>query len=165
MSVRTAQGFTIFELMITVTIAAVVTAFAIPAFQDLMARSRVNGAAEEIANAMVTARNMAVSQRRPLMLGMTGSSWSISQATTGGDLIDLQRGSLDGPVVPTWPAEELTFDAGGRVSQTVPPAAATNWAVSVCDNGSRRERGRNVTVSRVGRIQTTTHATATTCNP
>jgi prepilin-type N-terminal cleavage/methylation domain-containing protein len=167
MSVRNQSGFTVFEMMIVVVIAAMVTAFAIPAMQETLARSRVSGASEEVSNAMATARNMAVSKRRPLMLNMNGSEWQISQATTSLvlPLQPLQRGTLNPGVTVGWPATQLTFDTNGRVTQTIPVAAPVSWTVSVCDTASRREEGRNVTVSRIGRIQTTKHASAAICNP
>ena len=57
---RSSRGFTLIELMIAVTLLAVVTALAAPAMGDFIIRQRVASQAGELALAMALARSEAI---------------------------------------------------------------------------------------------------------
>ena len=57
MEKRTQSGFTLYELMITVTIVGIVLAFAIPNMQDFTRNSRMTGAANDLHAAFYLARS------------------------------------------------------------------------------------------------------------
>ncbi|GIX31133.1 MAG: hypothetical protein KatS3mg124_1605 [Porticoccaceae bacterium] len=56
-SFRRGPGFTAIELMVVVAVVALLAAMAVPAFQDLLAKRRVKGAAEEIHGLLLQARH------------------------------------------------------------------------------------------------------------
>ena len=78
MTQRCARGFSLVELMITVLVAAILTAIAWPSFRDFMHRSAVTAQANQVVAALQYARNEAVSRRYPTaMCGSTdGASCS-----------------------------------------------------------------------------------------
>lgn len=169
MSVRKAKGFTLFEMMITVAIAALVTAFAIPAFQDVMSRTRINATTEELVNSLALARNTAISRRRTVVLvpdPVDIPSWTLHLDTAAGEV--LARHRIEGTIRLTAAVavEEITFLPSGYVQKTLPlPAAPLDFTLTVCDSSTKKELGRSVTLSRVGRVRAFPNAATSICNP
>lgn len=71
------QGFTLIELMVAVSVLAVLLALAAPSFADFFDKSRVRGAADSIVTLIATARGDAVKRGRNVTLSMRGnaSAW------------------------------------------------------------------------------------------
>jgi prepilin-type N-terminal cleavage/methylation domain-containing protein len=71
------RGFTIIELMVSLLVFAVLVALAAPSFRDLMIKSRLRGATDDIVNMLNTARTNAVKQERNISvaLGGTTAAW------------------------------------------------------------------------------------------
>jgi type IV fimbrial biogenesis protein FimT len=57
---RRSRGFTVMELLVTLTVAAVLLGLGVPAFRDFMRNNRLTGAANELLITVVAARNEAV---------------------------------------------------------------------------------------------------------
>lgn len=157
--------------MLALAITAIITAFAVPGFQDLMARSRVNSATEELVNALQQARTTAISRARVVVLVPTDNTWTFRLDTDTGDVLSehvmpatLQLRAWHG-APPGTDVEEVTFLASGMVRLTKPSDLPLELTLEVCDSGSVREVGRNVTLSRVGRLAVAPHANRTVCNP
>lgn len=168
MSHRKAKGFTVFELMITVAIAAVLAAFAIPSFMDMMARNRINSMSEEMVNSLNTARNTAISRRRTVVLAPDATGWSIRLDSTVGQMLVRQRFDDRVLVTYTTTAPAIVFrPSGGVIRPDVLLPADNRFAttITLCDNESRREVGKNLAISAIGRIRTQAHANASVCNP
>lgn len=155
---RKTAGFTILELMATVAIAAVITAFAIPAFQSFMARNRVSALSSEIADSLAFARNTAISKRRTVVWLPASSGWTLRMDGSGGTLLEAHLITAPTTVAfATTPAPnvtEITFLPTGQVQRSVPTpsAALTGWSATVCDAGAR-VTGSVVTISAAGLIK------------
>ena len=169
MSVRRMSGFTIFEIMVTMAIAAVVAAFAIPSFQAVMSSSRLNAAAQEVSNSVALARNTAISRRRSVVwVPSAGSSpvWKLAMDSSVGPV--LARHAIEGNMSLAYSVAftEMTFQPNGYVQKTNGGAtSAMDVTITLCDTSTRKESGRNVFITRVGRVRTAQHANATVCNP
>jgi type IV fimbrial biogenesis protein FimT len=163
MSLSKAKGFTVFELMITVTIAAVLAAVAIPNFQDMMARNRVSSSTEELVNSIATARNTAVQRRRTVVLRPDTTGWTIRMDTSAGPLVMRQRFDARMGIAIDVTAKELSFRPSGIVQRSA--TAGLNGTITVCDATSRREVGKDIVVNPIGRIITRNHANVSVCNP
>jgi len=68
------HGFTLIELMVTVTILTLLLLASIPSFSGWVANARVRSVAEEIANGLRLAQSEAVRRNRPVVFVMTNSS-------------------------------------------------------------------------------------------
>ena len=77
------SGFTLLELMIVITLAAVITAIGIPSFQNTVANQRRTAAVTELALAFNPARSEAIKRVRHGTIGQ-----SIYGATCGGPAAD-----------------------------------------------------------------------------
>ncbi len=62
------QGFTLIELMVTITLIGIFAAMALPALGDIAARHRVKSSARNMASAFSFARQEAVRQNVPVMV-------------------------------------------------------------------------------------------------
>ncbi|MGN6312545.1 MAG: GspH/FimT family pseudopilin [Rhodanobacteraceae bacterium] len=65
MSPARTRGFTLVELMITIAVAAILAAIALPSFRDFLRRNAVTAQANQVLASLQYARNEAVSRRYP----------------------------------------------------------------------------------------------------
>lgn len=68
------RGFTLFELMLAIAVAAVVLGFGVPMFQNFVKASRMTGVANEFLSAVYLARSEAIKRRSPTVLCLTSDS-------------------------------------------------------------------------------------------
>jgi type IV fimbrial biogenesis protein FimT len=71
---RAQVGFTIIELMVTLLVLAVLVGLAVPSFSDLIEKSRLRGATDDLVNMLNTARTSAVKQERNIDVALGGSA-------------------------------------------------------------------------------------------
>jgi type IV fimbrial biogenesis protein FimT len=76
---KSRSGFTIIEMMIAVALVAIMTALAVPAFNDFFEKSRLRGAADDIAGFVGRQRLSAVRMDREVSLSVRGSgnAWCV----------------------------------------------------------------------------------------
>lgn len=128
------RGFSVIELMITVAIAAVLLAVAIPNFTDALVRNRIAGAADELQSAFGLARAEALKLKLPVTICAratdttcgTGTSWNngflLFQDPNGNGLPDtgelmLRTRAFTLPNVQvTSTAASVSFVGNGRVA-------------------------------------------------
>ena len=96
-------GFTLIELMIVITLLAILLALAMPSFDATLKRYRVGMAANQIANALQFARIEAIRARRNVTVLQTSAPVDCTDAADSTDWhcgIDVQE-TLDGATAPT----------------------------------------------------------------
>jgi len=72
------RGVTLIELVITVLVAAILLAIAIPSFNRLFEKSRLKGAAERLSSEIQYARAEALERRAPVSIAIkAGQDWCI----------------------------------------------------------------------------------------
>ena len=147
-------GFTLVELMVTITVLAVLLGVGVPSFQATIQGNRITTAANDLVAALQYARSEAV--RRGVNVTVCSSN---DQATCSGTWTD--GWVVRGPVVAdppfrTWAALRpgMTLAAGG-VSEFTPLGNVTNARCYQLDLGTFR---RSVRVGPGGRVQTNTNA-------
>ena len=73
--VRSGAGFTLIEMMITLSISAIVGGMATARLTDVRRTIQSDSAMRAVMAEMNTARDMAVTQRRSMEVQFTGGSW------------------------------------------------------------------------------------------
>lgn len=150
---RLQSGFTIIELMVVITVLAVLLGVGVPSFQNTIQGNRITTSANDVVAALQFARSEAV--RRGVNVTLCSSS---DQSTCSGVWTDGWIVSAAGVADPlrAWPALRpgMTLAAGGN-AEFNPLGGVTNPRCYQLDLGTFR---RSVTVGPGGRVITTTDA-------
>ena len=158
-----APGFTLIELMITISIAAILLAIGIPSMRDMIQQNRLTGNVNEFVAANMLARSEAIKRGTPVTLCRSVNAESASGSNAcSGTAGDWNTGWI--VVVPNddSPKNEIlarqrALPAGTTVTATLnaitytgvgPPAAGDSFTfINDC-----KLEGRNVVLSRSGHI-------------
>ena len=121
------RGFTLIELMVVVTLAAVLLGIGVPSFKGFVAGQRVKTAAGEFAMAVVFARAEAIKRNADVTItaatsGATGwqDGWTVA---AGGAALSTQ--SAYSGLMFSGPTSAITFKSTGRLSNSVTTMAIT----------------------------------------
>lgn len=158
------RGFTLLELLVTIAIAAILTAVAAPGLRALVQANRAAAQANEFLSALSLARSEAITRGVPASVCPTtdeatcagvddwSSGWLVfvdAQAAQGevnaGDTLLRVFPPLAGGSTFTGPASAVTYAPGGFLAGT----AAMNFALAV--PGCTGEHGRNISITPAGR--------------
>jgi type IV fimbrial biogenesis protein FimT len=117
-----APGFTLVELLVTISIAAVLLTLAVPSFSKLILTQRVRVSASDLQTALFYARSEAIKRAADVSVVPTGDDWKDGWTVQLGDgtvlrsqpALDSQLASMSGTAV--------TYQSDGHIP---PPALAT----------------------------------------
>jgi type IV fimbrial biogenesis protein FimT len=110
-----ARGFTIIEAMIVVTIAAILAAAALPAYNDFVKNQRVKNASFDLFTTLVLARSEAVTRNTAVTITPTSTSnWADGWTVTSGSTTIRAQNSMPNITI-TGPAS-VTYNGTGRLS-------------------------------------------------
>lgn len=142
------RGFTIVEMMIAVTIFALLASVALPGFVSIARGQRVKAASFELFATLTFARSEAITRNRPIVIDAVDGDWGAGwQVLDGDDVIRRQEAfpdiNISGP-------SEITFKASGRLLSSV-----SGFDISSDDPNVH---GRCVTIDLSGRPVSTSEA-------
>lgn len=175
---RNQQGFTLIELMVTISVAAVVMAIAVPSVRDLQANMRANAAANDYVALLKLARSEAITKNRHITVSTItasppannnwgGSGWRVTETINGTpETVSEVKGLSNTTTIVSTPASvnSFRFVAGTGLAQNT-DASLLNITFRVCDTGSNKERGNDILLNQFGRIFVNRHTSSTLCNP
>ena len=94
------QGFTLVELLMTVTVLGILTALAVPSFRGMMDRNAVTTTANDLLSSILLARSESIKREQPVIFSGNASftTWQVAVDTNGDGSGDdtLLAHSLDG---------------------------------------------------------------------
>ena len=109
MRVKGQSGFTLIELMVALAVLTVLALVAAPSFNDLIEKSRLRGATDDVVNLLNTARASAMKLQRDVNVSVSGTS--------------------------TWCAGALSASDPANVGDPVPAATACDCTAGTCTVG------------------------------
>ena len=121
MSVKpTQRGFTLIEMMVTVTIIAVMLGLGVPSFRNFIASQKAKSASHDLMTAMVIARSEAIKRNAvvtlaPVTADTWVSGWTVSAAPSATTVH--QQQALSGVTISLAPST-VVFQANGRTTAT-----------------------------------------------
>lgn len=169
------SGFTIVELVIVITIMAILVAIAIPSFQQLMMTNRLASATNDLMGSLNLARSEAIRRGAWVNVGVTGASWKdgwrvfIDVDRNPGDM-DYDGGPLNGgvdeelrivqPVMPNMANFTVLGSAGVATLVSFRPDGTARDAAGGLQAGTVRvcypmlvpENARNIRIAPGGRL-------------
>jgi type IV fimbrial biogenesis protein FimT len=109
------RGFTIVEMMITITVLGILAMVALPSLQGLIANQRVRNVTTDLMASLAFARSEAIKRNAQVNVVPTGGDWAggWTVQTAGGATLRAQD-PLSGIIV-AGPAGNVTYQGNGRV--------------------------------------------------
>lgn len=148
------SGFTIIELLITISLAAVLTSLAAPAFKDMIKKNQLAAQANSVMASMNYARNETITRNADVILQpVTGTDWAVGwQASSGGTVIrnfdPIEGATLVGS------AASITYESDGSLSGTA--TITLTLTPTVCTTGKEYIRTITVVPSGHSRVSSST---------
>lgn len=155
---KRSAGFTLLEALVVVVIMAIILAAGIPAFGNLIDKTRIRTAAEEVVEAFRVARLTAVQERITMKMcpwnaadTCSGSDWDqgimIVKGSTGeviyrkrfNDRLFVRKNNIDGTT------DEININASGWIP-------GDQSSIFICAEPGNIENGLRLTVSMAGKI-------------
>ena len=115
---RTAAGFTLPELLIVLTVLAILMAAGLPSFGEFVRNQRLKTASFELFSTLVMARSEAINRNAsvtlaPVLAGDWASGWTVT--ATGGTVLRSQEAIPDNAITITGPAT-VVYTGSGRLT-------------------------------------------------
>lgn len=132
------RGFTLVELMVTISVLAILVALALPSFHDFVAKQRVRNASFQLMAALVQARSQAITQSGTVSLKRSGSTWSSGWSVTDDtNTFGRQESLARLSISDSNNLSAVAYGRDGRLASgatkfTVKPVDATNDAATHC---------------------------------
>jgi len=87
---RRQSGFTVIELMVSLTVAAVLVAMAAPSFRGVIDKSKLRGATDDVVKLLNIARGSAIKLQRNVSVSINSTSWCAGAISAGDPVAGLR---------------------------------------------------------------------------
>ena len=149
------RGLTLIELLVAISVAAILLAVGVPSFQNTFANNALTATSRDLASTLNTARMQAVNVRSDVSVSPVDGNWN-----SGWKLAAARPDLLEEQDDPFSPRSKVT------VNQVGTTGAVTFFARGGVNNGGAvfkvchadLDEGRRITISFLGKIQTAIEA-------
>lgn len=165
------RGFTLMELMVSITVLGVLTAITVPSFINMMNRNRLAGEANELLAAIQYARTEAI--RTNTNVTFCGASaadadsdaecadgqqpyWVVLGRTAGGAQEQLRVNTVSAPIKVSSDLEKITFSADGLARDPATKALVTGEIVVCMETTNPPQNKRVLNVASGSRVAVST---------
>jgi type IV fimbrial biogenesis protein FimT len=153
-----AAGVTLIEVLITLTVLAILLTLGLPAYKDWIQNTQIRTAAESVLNGLQLARGEAVKRNALMTFTLSGNSWTVTVTGTGETIQSRNAGEgTRNAVITTTPAgvTSVTFNGMGRISggSNVTFNVANPVAGGACQTDGGPMRCMNIVVQAGGQTR------------
>ena len=138
------KGFTLVELMITLAIAAILMALAVPSFNSTIKNSRISTQSNELITSLNYARSEAIRRGADVTVGRADVNWENGWVITSGGTELRIHAAFEGTSTLEGSAIAVTYRGTGRVTDT------NAITLTLCDDRAN-STGRIIEISVTGR--------------
>ena len=158
-STNPASGFTLVELMITISIMAILASLAAPSFSKMIAENRLAGQSNEFLSALHLAKSEGIKRAKDVVVESTANDnfhggWVVKQGTTVIRNADAFAGNTT-VVKGTYASGTFTAATASSAKLTATFSSrgmTTATAFRICDSGNSSVGGRIISLGATGRI-------------
>lgn len=120
---RGSRGFTLTELVVTLSVAAILAVLAVPSFNGVIATERAKAAASDLYASLVTARSEAIRLDQRVTISAAGAGWAAGWSTTAsnGTTLDMHGPTNVDSIAEASAAAALTYYPSGRLALGTTP--------------------------------------------
>lgn len=129
------RGFTLVELMVTISVLAIIMALAVPSFRQLLEAQRMRAAAFDIVADLVLARSEALKRGTTVTLAPATGGWANGWSVSVGTEEIGKKNRVGNGVAFTAAPSSVTFNGSGRVSSST---AVVRFALENSDASRQR---------------------------
>jgi type IV fimbrial biogenesis protein FimT len=116
----TGRGFTLIELMVVITLGAILLGIAVPSFREFMASQRVKNTAFDFAATLLLARSEAVKRNAVVTVEQAPDNWQNGwNVTAGGAALSTKEAPAGVTVTPNPATTSVAYQGNGRISAPV----------------------------------------------
>ncbi|PXV54060.1 type IV fimbrial biogenesis protein FimT [Dyella jiangningensis] len=175
------EGVTLIELLVTIAVAAVLMALAIPSFRNITLSNRLTTSANEVVSALQTARMEAIKRNARTQLCSdaaeanvsgeddalgaacgTSAGTVVASASTTAIVVRESQLNLDGSLRLQGSVQALRFSAQGIAHATNSNTPYTGRVIDICTPSLQGDNHRVITMAAGSALQTQT--TTDTCS-
>jgi len=133
-----ANGFTLIELMITLSILVILLTVAVPSFREFVQSQRVKTASFDLFASITYARSEALKRNGDVTLSAASGGWANGWSISTGGATLRSQAALDTSVAITSAATTLTYGRDGRISGSgattlqLAPNPSVSWISPRC---------------------------------
>lgn len=161
------EGFTLVELIITLTVLGIFSAIAIPSFTNLVSNSRLQTTSNELASLLQYARSVSAQNNATYITCISSGIWTVKKGAACSSTADLRSYEVPANVSIVYTSNMLpmTFYSNGTTS------ASSTWAALIICKDTDASNGYKLTVKNTGQIRvwskgkTETGTALTSCTP
>ncbi len=117
---RSCRGFTLIEMMVVVTIAAIMLAIGVPSFKSFTAGQRVKTAASDFATAATLARSEAIKRNAEVDVVAAATGWQDGWSITAGTVTIGTQSAYTGLVMTMVTPTPVAYLGNGRLDPARP---------------------------------------------
>ncbi len=148
---RPQRGFSLVEVLVVITVVAILTAVAIPSYRTYMAQRRLNGATRELQTNLMAMRMQAVTENRWIAMNIDSNhQYTIFRDVNKNGVLDSVEAIAAKDFHPSY--YDVTFTTGiGMVLIFYPDGTANSG--TVCISGAPGLNTKKVNVNSSGRVK------------
>lgn len=147
-NMRKQYGFTLIELLVTIAVLAIIAAFAVPAFGDMVRKQNLERSSRELALTFERARSKSALERRLVTVDFSQINSDAEVKDTSSQLY----WKPSGKVVKKSTTNQVDFKPDGLVYENG-HVLQKNLEITLCDQSSDARYSKVVTMDRIGNVQ------------